>query len=165
MSTSAEAVRFSSGRYLHELLGGNHGEMDQDDPYLTFVAQVAARVRERRETEGWSRDELGRRLGVQGATVLKWETVRGALPLKHAGRLAEALEIPWQQLLGLAPMPARVRDPLEELANVVEGLAKVMESGTADVVARLVAIERRLLALDGGGLPRGGGKPASGGEA
>jgi transcriptional regulator with XRE-family HTH domain len=36
--------------------------------------RVGARLRQLRQTRGWSQDELGRRLGVTAATVSRYET-------------------------------------------------------------------------------------------
>jgi transcriptional regulator with XRE-family HTH domain len=165
LSVSAPNVRFQSGPYLHRLLVGVNGEMNPDEVYPTFVAGVAARARERRLELGLETDDVARRVTaaghkLKGSSVENWE--RGDLPLKHVGRLAEALEMPWQQLLGLAPAPVRV-DPLEQLAAVVGALVEAMETGTAQVFDRLEAIERRLPASAGRRRPKGGDTPAAGG--
>lgn len=145
-----------SGLYLHGLFNGEHGEMQQD-PYRAFVAQVAARARARRLELGLGEDEVARRvtdLGhrLKGSSLENWE--RGDLPLKHAGVLADALEMDWRELLGLvegAVVPSR--DPLEELSDAVERLVLEVQKGRTAVAERLDAIDRRLTGTAGRARP------------
>jgi hypothetical protein len=165
-SLSPGRVTVVSGRYLHGLFNGDHGEMN-DDPYSVFVAQVAARARDRRIDLGLETDDVARRITeaghkLIGSSVANWE--RGDLPLKHVGRLADALEMDWRELLGLVPGAERTvpADPLVGLRVAVDGLVDALQRGTDSVNERLAAIERLLSAATAPPRPKGRGTTAGG---
>ena len=70
-------------------------------------------LRRERDRRGWTVDEVaavlrdvGRRLGVRvddidGDTVRRWEAGRRALNFRHVRLLADALDVPLTDLLGL----------------------------------------------------------------
>ena len=166
LSLSARPTRFQSGRYLNDLFDGpNNGEMNERDPYELLRQQVGRRVRERRLELGLTPDQLAAILTdkghpMLGASVSNWE--KGDVPLKHVGLLAKALDVPWEQLVGLAPGAARPSDPLSELAEAVDRLALRIASGSTMVEERLDAIENRLPPPPARSTPRGRGTSAGG---
>ena len=67
---------------------------------------IGLRIRERRMALDLTQTALAQRLGITAQAVSKWETGMGCPDIYVLPKLASALEISTDALLGLAPMPA-----------------------------------------------------------
>lgn len=57
-----------------------------------FKLVIGERIREFRETKGWSQSELAKIVGVERAAVANWETGKG-IDTKHLFKLAEIFDL------------------------------------------------------------------------
>ena len=60
---------------------------------MTTKATTGKRIRERREHLSMTQAELGRKVGVDGTKVYRWEADRNEPDLEELDRLAEALHV------------------------------------------------------------------------
>jgi transcriptional regulator with XRE-family HTH domain len=79
---------------------------------MTVAEQFARTLRATREMRGLTQAELGARAGMAAASVSHFETGVRAPSLESLVRLADALEIPVDSLLGRAPALTGEGDPV-----------------------------------------------------
>ena len=79
---------------------------------MTVAQQFARSLRATREMRGLTQTELGSRAGMAAASVSHFETGVRAPSLESLVKLADALDVPVDALLGRAPAMASEGDPL-----------------------------------------------------
>lgn len=86
--------------------------------------QIAARLREARRQRGLSQDELATAAGLKQSAVSHYESGRRTPSVEHLVRLAEALEISVEFLIGVESSPSYSGGVSAELASLLEKLPK-----------------------------------------
>ena len=91
--------------------------------------EVGHRVREARLANGWTHEELARRMGVNWRTVQRWQS--GQLPkMQTLLRLAEVLNVPAGYLIepdATSDELAELRGQIEELTERLDALARALD--------------------------------------
>ena len=111
------------------------------------AAEVGTRIREARLAQGWTHEELARRMGVNWRSVQRWQS--GQLPrLDRLVRLAEVLHVPQSYLVESEVLGATLRDlraHLSELSERVDALARAVDelAGARDAPPAAPAPRRR----------------------
>lgn len=77
---------------------------------MAIEEQVRARLRQARFERGLSLAQLAARAGMTASTISRLETGARRLTLAQVERLAEALELPTDALLGVQASPSPARD-------------------------------------------------------
>ena len=68
-------------------------------PENKFIRDIGKRIRERRETKGWSQEQLAIEADVDNSHLGKLERGEGNPTLKLVFRISQALEIEFRDLL------------------------------------------------------------------
>src|SRR5829696_6068740 len=96
--------------------------------------QVGERIRAARLAQGWTHEELARRMNANWRTVQRWQ--KGKLPrLQTLLRLADVLGVPHSYLI----------DDVESVTSVAD-----FREALADLTARVEALTRAVAALEDG---------------
>ena len=64
-----------------------------------FYRSLAARVRRLREDRGWTQEELAQAIGIEPATLCRYETAKQTFPLGVLRRVAASLRVPLAHLV------------------------------------------------------------------
>lgn len=72
------------------------------------------RIKELREEKGWKQDDLGKLLGVQKATISKYETGRIPLTDDTIRKLSDIFQVPSDYILGISSSKDRIKDKTME---------------------------------------------------
>ncbi len=97
---------------------------------MRFTAdEVGLRIREARLANGWTHEELARRMGVNWRTVQRWQ--KGRLPkMQTLLRLAEVLRVPTGYLIepeASSDELGELRAQVEELTERLDALARALD--------------------------------------
>lgn len=84
---------------------------------------IGEQIKTARKAKGISQEELAVRLGVVRQTVSKWENGMSVLDADVLIKIAELLDVPVSQLLGIEPESGSVQDMAGELARLNKELA------------------------------------------
>lgn len=104
----------------------------RDDELLRRVGQRVARARQER---GWTQERIAETVGIEPATMSRWETGDRALSLSTLAAIADCLELALGDLLDIErPIPQTELSPDDaELLRLFRGLP----SSKRDIVLRL----------------------------
>jgi transcriptional regulator with XRE-family HTH domain len=80
---------------------------DRDDDFYDLLA---TRVRKLREDRGWTQEELAQAIGIEPATLSRYETAKKAFPLDVLRRIATSLRAPLGHLLAEGGSTPRLAD-------------------------------------------------------
>ena len=97
--------------------------------------RIAARVRQARAQKGWTQEQLAEALDVATETISRYEVGRFPPSLPMLSRLADALEVDLQSLLGMGP--AGLTSVEAELLEGWRGLDSEEQSIVLKLVHRL----------------------------
>lgn len=100
---------------------------------------VVNRIGELREAKGWSRPELGRRMGTSGQQVERLEKGWRKLSTQWIDRLAAALDVSPQELIGDSDLPSE--DELQQMLDLA--LREIPREATIGETTRIVASSLR----------------------
>ncbi|MEM8789658.1 MAG: helix-turn-helix transcriptional regulator [Pseudomonadota bacterium] len=120
-------------------------EADYSNDAATFGDRVVAA----REAMALTQKQLARRLGIKVKTLENWEYDRAEPRANKLQMLAGVLNVSMIWLLsGEGPGPAAAASAVGdgETADILEDL-RALRSAHADMAARLLRLERRLMAL------------------
>ena len=84
---------------------------------------IGEQIKTARKAKGVSQEELAVRLGVVRQTVSKWENGMSVPDADVLIKIAELLDVPVSQLLGMEPESGSVQDMAGELARLTKELA------------------------------------------
>ena len=84
---------------------------------------IGEQIKTARKAKGVSQEELAVRLGVVRQTVSKWENGMSVPDADVLIKIAELLDVPVSQLLGIEPESGSVQDMAGELARLNKELA------------------------------------------
>jgi transcriptional regulator with XRE-family HTH domain len=108
-------------------------------PEDDFYHSLSARVRRLREDRGWTQEELAQAIGIEPATLCRYETAKQTFPLGVLRRIAASLRVPLAHLVG--DSSARTPAPRMADAPTFDRHAELIE------VWRQIPAARRKLAL------------------
>ena len=77
-------------------------------------------VRHHRKANGWSQEELGRRCGWTGVYILKFEKGSSAINAERAQKLADALGIEPEEILGGVPPRSTIKREAVQLIDALD---------------------------------------------
>lgn len=99
---------------------------------LQLPERIAARVRQARAQKGWTQEQLAEALDVATETISRYEVGRFPPSLPMLSRLADALEVDLQSLLGMGPAGLTSVE-----AELIEGW-RGLDSEERSIVLKLV---------------------------
>lgn len=82
---------------------------------MSIAMTTTNRIREWRERKGLSQEALGELSGMTGAQISRLENAKRRLKTEDLRRIAVALGVPWQELLGDLQLPALQRRRLSSV--------------------------------------------------
>src|ERR1700730_15727721 len=113
---------------------------------MTHPRDIGARIKDAREDQGWTQDQLANAVGVSRSAVAQWETGRAGQVTTNLTRIAEVLEVGVEHLMygddKRAPAEARLGDELALLRLYRECSAEDRQL-LLRTARRLVAVSRR----------------------
>ncbi len=136
------------------------------DQELLIDVSVGKKIRDRRQDKKISQNKLARLLGISPAAVCQWET-KGIVPrAKTLAKVAQALGVSEDYLIGGRPAPAigGRRAPAAETAtgeSVSELIEKIKAKISAATGVPVAQIDVNVTIVSGNGHQAGGGRRAS----
>ncbi len=100
---------------------------------------VGGRIKEARQSRGWTQEQLALAVGVSRSAVAQWETDRAGQVRDNLGRIADALGVSVERLLYGAPNPTGGAIAGNELA-----LLRLYRECAPDDQAMLLRLARKL---------------------
>jgi transcriptional regulator with XRE-family HTH domain len=74
-------------------------------------------IRQKRETKGWTQEELAAKVGVSVPTVSGWETGKSDISQKNLKKLAEVLDVTPTEIVAEKDLPQLGSEDKEYIAN------------------------------------------------
>lgn len=91
----------------------------------------------RKRAKAGSREVIGRRLGVTGETVRKWEIGRTMPDAVELARLARIYDVPCSYLLALSPLPeVEIRPGKEASGRIIQLADEILRLAVTDATGK-----------------------------
>lgn len=98
--------------------------MGTDKPDHAFFVALGARIAELRQAQGLTQAQLGDALGISQSTINTYEVGRRRIQVSALPRVAEALGVSVEDLIGAAPKSGK-RGPAPKLQQQLERVSRL----------------------------------------